>query len=253
MDCDSCALRMDNFKDGWCSKFYFRQRGNCQFFVPTNGHCKMDLSIVPSYKCNLHCSFCMYACGPDRDKWLDRDQLRKFLLTVNWDMVNSVGFYGGEVTLWLDECQRYIDMVPGFMPKFCISNGAWSREHDWTMRVIDFCYRNKIWMKVSCTPEHKAFQNERVLQMIEIETHGNIRVKERDDTKSRMNPMGRLAKKHWECTKKCLRMTGTNARRYAVEPNGDIMFQSCDGVFPVVSNFTRPWCEIERFCERLER
>lgn len=151
---------------------------------------KIDLSIISSYKCNLTCWFCMYDAGPEKNEWLDLGKLKEFLLTVDWRKINSIGFYGGEVSQWLDKLQEYIDLIPDAVSKFCITNGSWSRDFILTGKFIDFVLDNKLWVKISNTDEHRKYQNVKLLKLLEKSSKGYILVKERDDTKSRLNPMG---------------------------------------------------------------
>lgn len=228
---------------------------------------KVDLSIIPSYHCNLTCWFCMYACSPQRTKFLDLGWLKAYLDTVEWNEVNSIGFYGGEISQWLDECQKYIDLIPREIPRFCITNGSWSLDLGRTERFIDFVFKNRLWVKISRTPEHTKHQNTQMLKMLSECTDGMFHIKERDDTEGTLNPMGRLAKEKWKCTKKCLRheelqrlgdmKSGFKLKnypydRYAIEPDGQIIYQNCDGVYPVVSHVTMPFSQLARKCDRIK-
>ena len=38
----------------------------------------VDLSFVPSLRCDLRCSFCMYDAGPDNDAVLDLEATRRY-------------------------------------------------------------------------------------------------------------------------------------------------------------------------------
>lgn len=203
---------------------------------------KFDFSIIPSYECNLQCWFCMYECSPYNHKELDYAQTKKFLETVNWLDIASFGFYGGEMSINLPMYQKFIDLIPEWIPKFAITNGAWSKDTFQTVKMFDFIRKNNLRVKVSNTPDHRRYQDIRLLDRLEKHTNGQIYVKANDDTKGRLLSMGRLSHLPVECTKRCNNLSAPmngneKVCRMALEPSGDIILQSCDGRYPVVGNY----------------
>ncbi|GAF76804.1 unnamed protein product, partial [marine sediment metagenome] len=63
-------------------------------------------------------------------------------------------------------------------------------------------------------------------------------------------PMGRNATEEWNCTRRCLR--DKKPKRFAVMPNGNIIFQTCDGVYPIVGNIENPF-NLEEYLEQIKR
>jgi hypothetical protein len=196
----------------------------------------VDLSIMPSLKCDLACPFCMYYCGPENTVMLDLEKLRRFLATVDWRKVTNVGFYGGEPSVDVSLYQQFIDLVPAKIPRFTITNGAWSTDPAKTKIFLEFCRRNRLVVFVSGTPYHRGFQDRKVLRR--LAGRGLVRLKDADE----MHPMGRLAKKDWTCTRKCLRHR--QPVRLAVFPTGHIIFQNCDGVYPVLGDCSSSFKDI---------
>lgn len=226
----------------------------------------IDLSIIATYKCNLSCWFCMYSAGPEHEKFLDLEKLKGFFKTINWNQINSIGFYGGEISYVIPRWQLYIDLIPEKILRFCITNGTWSTSKSLTNDFISFVCKNNLWTKISSTKEHKKYQDIKLLMQLEKTTKGLFHIKERDDTQYRLNPMGRLYKQNWNCTFKCKRhdelmrlsdldsgfsMKDKPYDRYAIEPDGNIIYQNCDGVYPIVSDITKPFSNLIKRCERL--
>ena len=54
--------------------------------------------------------------------------------------------------------------------------------------------------------------------------------------------MGRNYNSEWSCTQKCKRWN--KPRRYALVPNGEIIYQSCDGVYPKVGTYVDQFRDI---------
>lgn len=200
---------------------------------------KIDLSVVPSYECNLTCWFCMYDCGPDKKQQINLYDLASWFGSVDWDMINWVGVYGGEPSINIDLYESVLKMYPKGNPRFTISNGAWSIDKYKTLEFLSFVSRNRLYCRVSSTPEHKKAQDMRVIEIL-----NNWRIidyKENDDTKGILLPMGRLKDraKDFKCKRQCLTWEG--GYRVAVRPEGTIIFQSCKGIYPVVSDISKPF------------
>ena len=211
---------------------------------------EVDLSFMPSLQCDLSCAHCMYNSSPTNTLGLDLDQTKWFVSTVDWDKINACGFYGGEPGIKLDLYSQYIELVPEAKPKFTITDGTWSRTEGRTRKFVEWALRYKLQVFVSSTQYHTPHQNLERLQDT-CREHGFV-IKG-DDTSI---PMGRLATADWTCGFKCRGFTGPI--RFAVMPPGNIIFQSCDGVYPVVGTYHRPFQEILDFhgdivlrCQRL--
>ena len=203
----------------------------------------VDFSIIPSYRCNLKCWFCMYDASPENTSTLDYSLAKKFIETIDWEIINSVGFYGGEISIDMPLYQSFLDLIPKDKPRFAITNGSWTRNLDICLKFLDFITENRIRTKVSCTPEHIKFQNVDLLKKFQEASNGNIFIKENDDTKGRLLSMGRLSARPFECTQKCRNMSRPvvdgelPAYRMALEPSGEIILQSCDGRYPVIGSY----------------
>jgi hypothetical protein len=205
----------------------------------------IDCSLIPSYECNLKCWFCMYDCGPNKKDVLDIKKAEYFISNVNFSMINQFGFYGGEISINLSLYQKFINLIPTNIPKFTITNGAWSRNPIDTENFINFITNNKIYTKISCTPEHKKYQNQEVLKKV-CKENKNIKIKNNDDTKAKLLPMGRLSNQPFSCSFKCTRILPNQPFRIALEPDGSVIFQNCDGVYPKVGNYKSYLEEIEK-------
>lgn len=207
-----------------------------------------DLSIVASLYCNLTCPHCQYSAGPDKTEWLDETVLDLFLKTLDWSEINSVGFYGGEISTNLEIWKGYIQAVDLSQleywnedkrrynrfkkPMWCVTNGSWSEKEYSFYQMIDFVRRHDLTVYISTTPWHRAHQDYRRLKLL---TNTSDRFKfKKDDTKSRLLPMGRNYSEDWYCTRRCLREEATD--RLAIMPNADIIYQKCDGIYPTVIN-----------------
>ena len=197
----------------------------------------VDLSIMPSLKCNLRCGFCMYACSKkQRTAELNLIKLDSFLGTVDSSKISNVGFYGGEPSISEFLYQIYIDCVQPSIPRFIITNGSWSRDPTKTFKFLAFCQKNHLKIFVSSMKNHKRHQDRRLLK--KLVSYNSIVLKEPDE----IHPMGRAKKKHWTCTCKCL--WHEQPIRMAIFPTGDILFQNCDGVYPVIGNISQSFQEV---------
>jgi len=213
-----------------------------------------DCSFIPSYECNLKCWFCMYDCGPDKKEVLDIDKAKYFVNRLDFDKIHMFGFYGGEISINQKLYQQFINLVPLNKPKFTITNGSWSKDKIETRKFLEFAFRNNLMIKVSRTPNHVKYQNKDVIWALNRTHLYNVYLKENDDTQSRLLPMGRLKNRSFSCTRKCTRIPDKNLYRIAMEPNGNVIFQNCDGVYPVVGKWYNSLEEIEkRICNIIEK
>ena len=87
----------------------------------------IDLSFMPSLQCDLTCAHCMYGSSPTNTATLDFEATKAFAETIDWDLINSCGFYGGEPGINIPMYERFMALVPGGVPKFTITDGTWSR------------------------------------------------------------------------------------------------------------------------------
>ena len=211
---------------------------------------KIDLSIIPTHECNLQCWFCMYNSSPDNKNRLDYKLTKKFFKTVDWNIINSIGFYGGEISINMKLYQDFINLIPEDIPKFTITNGSWSKNRFNTLEFLEFAMINKLRIKVSNTAEHRKYQDTEFLKEIETILEGNLFIKKNDDTLGKLLPMGRLIHQNKECTMKCKNVSKSvfsgdlDAFRMALEPNGSIILQSCDGRYPIIGNYYNSFNQI---------
>jgi len=195
---------------------------------------KIDFSFIPSLRCNLRCSFCMYDASPDNDLELSFTNVKTWLNTVEWDKIGSWGFYGGEPSIDTPNYDRFMDLIPNNVPKFIITNGAWSSSIHATLDWWEFCNKragsgDKLNIVISGTPEHKKYQRASLIER--ISKWEGVTVKGDDD----IHPMGRAIKDNWECTQKCI--WHEQPIRLGILPTGDIILQNCDGVYPVIGTY----------------
>lgn len=211
----------------------------------------IDFSIMPSLECNLRCSFCMYDCCPERKQQIDLKALESFLSTIPLELINSYGLYGGEPSINLPLYTSIIALLPATASIFIITNGSWSKPKD--KEFVDFVMSFDLTCFISSTPEHKEHQDLEYLEAITKLFRKNFIIKG-DDTQGRLLRMGRGAFIGLEelpyCTVKCVQ--GMCPKRLAVMPNGDVIFQSCDGVYPVVGNIESPF-NLEEYSRQVQK
>ena len=117
-------------------------------------------------------------------------------------------------------------------PRFVITNGTWSTDPARTEEFLDFCRRYDCYMVVSGTPWHRRYQDRSVLEALREGRPDAVRLKPAGES---FHAMGRLeGRMQFSCTHKC--MWWGRALRIAVQPDGTIIFQNCDGVYPVVGD-----------------
>lgn len=196
--------------------------------VETADDKKIDLSFIPSYFCDLKCDFCMYSCSDENTIIVELDKVKQFIDTIDWDWINSMGFYGGEISLFSTILADIIKYLPDEVDKWCITNGTWSRTLSQTQMFLEFIQRYNLRCYISTTSSHKKYQRQ---TLIEYAVEEGLKLK-KDDTQGHLLPMGRNKNDIWGCSKKCKRME--RAARYALTPTGNIIFQSCDGVYPII-------------------
>lgn len=206
------------------------------------GEGQFDLSIMPWLTCNLKCPHCQYDASPRQEGYLNRRELYTYLRTVDWSDINSIGFYGGEVFLDLEEFAFYIDLViraqlekgikkHKLKPMWCITNGTFSNGQAKMSNIVTFAHLHGLKVYISTTPYHKQHQGHRIAKLPKLSDNFSFK---KDDTKSRLLPMGRNATEDWYCTRRCQRIEATE--RLAIKPNGDVIYQKCDGVYPVLAS-----------------
>lgn len=205
----------------------------------------VDLSVIPSLKCDLDCPFCMYGCSPKNRLKLSFKPLKQFLGTVDWQRITNFGFYGGEPSIEMPLYQRFIDLIPPRIPRFIITNGTWSVDLAKASKFLSFCSRNRMRIYVSGTAYHMKHQDRAVLE--ELARIGQVFLKDPDE----IHPMGKSEKADWKCTRKC--RWHQQPIRLAVFPTGHIVFQNCDGVYPVVGSCASTFKEVFKLAVKIRR
>lgn len=200
-----------------------------------------DISFMVSLECDLECSFCMYRSGPEAKGLLSLELVRSFINSLDPIAVNGFGLYGGEPSLFLKENQEIIYLLPPRKPVFVITNGAWSTDVERTDKFIEFALANRLYVIVSGTAEHRRNQNLKVLQALKEEFGNGIRLKEAE---ANFIPMGRLDRLPLTCTKRC--DWDERPTRIAIKPSGDVIFQTCDGSYPVVGRASEGFPVIQK-------
>lgn len=203
-----------------------------------------DVSFMASLHCDLECSFCMYNSGPTVDDEIDLEQAQKFVNSLDLQAVNAFGLYGGEPSLRMFVNTRIIQMLPKNKPVFVITNGTWSRtlKRDLFLKWANF---HKLHVIVSGTAEHIRHQDRSWLETYAASNPERFRLKKAETS---FIPMGRLGHLPTVCSQKC--DSDLNPTRIAMKPNGDIIFQTCDGSYPVVGRAEEGFPVIR---ERLEK
>jgi len=199
---------------------------------------RIDFSFMPSLQCDLTCDHCMYDSSPWNKAELDFERTAHFVETMDWSIINACGFYGGEPGIKLEMYSRFIELVPDSIPKFTITDGTWSRTKGRTAKFVEFANRHKLQTFVSSTPFHTPHQDREVLERVCNENE--LFILKGDDKD--IIPMGRMATKIWQCSFRC--RTDSRPLRFALKPGGNIIFQTCDGVYPVVGSYNRPFREL---------
>ncbi len=209
---------------------------------------KYDLSFMLTRRCNLSCSFCMYECGPKVNDYLNLALLEDWLTTVDIKKITSFGIYGGEPSLNLPGYRKILDMISVFnKPQFIITNGSWSTSVKHTMEFINFCTEYKLYIVVSGTSEHRKYQNRDILELLKEESPDGIKLKPEAE---KFHPMGRLANKiPMDCKQKC--MTWNQALRIAVKPDGQVIYQNCFGVYPIVGNINEDFICLDNRVQKI--
>lgn len=115
-----------------------------------------------------------------------------------------------------------------------ITNGTWSTSDVKFHQMIDFAYQHNLEVFISTTPYHKKHQDVDKLKIL-VSSSKHFKFK-KDDTKSRLLPMGRSYDADWYCTRRCERIEATE--RLAIKPNMDVIYQKCDGIYPTVANIS---------------
>ena len=209
-----------------------------------------DLSFIYTKRCDLRCAFCMYSSGPEVDDAIDLSLLEGWLDTVDMGRVASFGLYGGEVGVDLDGFGACLDLVSHVdRPHFVLTNGTWSTDPSRTVEFLDFCWRHKCYVVVSGTPWHRRHQNRAVLGALKEKWPDTFRLKPVEEN---FHAMGRLeGKMRFSCTRKCA--WWGRALRIAVQPDGTIIFQNCDGVYPVVGNLVESFSQLDARVTRMRR
>ena len=192
----------------------------------------------------------MYEASPDNPVSLDIKKTKKFISTINWDKINAMGFYGGEISCDYETYQRFIDLIPKEVAKFTITNGTWSTGN--YKEFIDFVNRNNLQVFISTTRFHKPHQNLELLTELALEHDFTLKGEDH------IIPMGRSKKPNWECSKNCLNYK--SPMRLTLNPYGDVMFCNCDGVYPIVGTYDNNFdtvvengLRIKEFCEKRTR
>ncbi len=198
----------------------------------------IDFSIMPSFKCNLRCWFCMYDCSPENHMELNYEKTRNFLKQFDWGMVNAFGFYGGEPSIAMPLYDKFIALVPESTNKFVISNGSWSTDYAKTDEFLQWCSRHRLYIIVSSTPEHIKHQHRLYLENLSANLKGLLELKKPDEIHAQGRAKGSpLA--ITDCKLTCQR-TDRNIR-LGLKPDGNIVFQNCHGEYHIVQTYNEPF------------
>lgn len=210
-------------------------------------HRLYDLSFMYSKHCDLSCSFCMYSSGPQVHDKLDLNRFHGWMKGVRWDRINAIGIYGGEPSLFLPENADILEHCNSRVPKFIITNGTWSKNLIDTTNFMIWCQKHYVQCFVSGTDQHVPFQDREVLENLARDYPKTIQLKKPDTS---ILPMGNLLGAPVRCTVKCMTSKYIAPARIAIQPDGSIIFQTCNGVYPVIGSMDDSFDEIDRKVSR---
>lgn len=189
-----------------------------------------DVSFMVTRQCDLECPFCMYDSSPRVKDRLDIGVAKAFVASLEMERVNSFGFYGGEPAVAMAEFGQVAEMLPVGKPRFVISNGVWSKDKAKTEEFLAWAKGHQMAVYVSSTPYHQKFQDRAYLERL-AEADGTLTLKEAEK-KGDFIPMGKLGHLKVNCSQMCVKHE--RATRIAIQPDGSVIFQNCDGRYPVV-------------------
>lgn len=209
-----------------------------------------DLSFIYTKRCNLQCSFCMYDSGPDNTQTLDIEQLAQWLGTVDMSRIASFGVCGGEPSIAMAGFGACLDLVQHLeKPHFVITNGTWSLHDQDTVDFLSWCVKYHMHIIVIGTLEHRKYQDREVLEGLAKQWPAAFHLKPEAEN---YHAMGRLAgKMPIQCNRKC--MSWNRALRIAVQPDGSIIYQNCEGVYPVIGNIREPFRKLDTRVQQLRK
>ena len=198
-------------------------------------------------QCDLECPFCMYDSSPRIHDRLDPGLARSFIGSLDMERINSFGFYGGEPAVALAEFGEVAIMLPFQTPRFVITNGAWSRDEAKTQEFLAWARQHRMQVHVSSTAYHMKFQDRPRLEALADE-HDWVTLKP-GERKGDFIPMGKLGHLPVNCSQLCVRHE--RPTRLAVQPDGSVLFQNCDGRYPTVGHASEGFGAIRERVEAL--
>jgi hypothetical protein len=166
------------------------------------------------------------------------------------DGAESFGVYGGEPGVDLKgfgSCLVLAERCVAERPRFVITNGSWSADPVRTWDFMEWCGQHRLFVVVSGTPHHRKTQDRDVLEDLLLRNPNAMRLKPEEEN---YHAMGRLeGKLAFSCSTKC--MSWDRALRLAVQPDGTIIFQNCDGVYPIVGTIREDFQVINARVQKL--
>jgi hypothetical protein len=187
----------------------------------------IDMSFIPTYKCNLSCTFCMYDCSNKNLVTIDTKWISHFLSINKHVPVRTFGIYGGEISVAYDIFEDVISLLPINIPKFTITNGTWSKKYSDTNRFLTFCEKHDLQVFVSNNKEQVIYQDLDILR--ELSASGALTIKDPDQFRS----MGRYRDTYDVCRNTCAQAP----YRFALNPYGELWRQRCSCSYPVVGDY----------------
>lgn len=131
----------------------------------------------------------------------------------------------------MEENGWILDNVSRSMPRFIITNGTWSKNIVDTTKFMLWVEQHRLEVFVSGTDQHVSFQDRTMLEDLAARYPKIVHLKKAD---TQILPMGKLFGAPVKCTAKCMRQDVPT--RLAVQPDGSIIYQTCDGVYPVIGS-----------------
>ena len=141
-----------------------------------------DLGLILSYHCLASCAHCVYNCGPDRQGWMNPEDVQEALeTTTHWSHPYQVHITGGEPFLNFPLLLTAVEMAVDLgIPVYLETNASWCvREELVVERFRALLHAGLDAVLISCSPFHSEtipLQRTRLAVQKAVEIFGPQRV-----------------------------------------------------------------------------
>lgn len=90
-----------------------------------------SVDYLLTYRCNARCKHCSYQAGPQRQRFITREQARAWLVELQKiQPLKGVTIHGGEPFLYFDEMLSILEKARelGIQQRWVITNGYWAKD-----------------------------------------------------------------------------------------------------------------------------